>query len=96
MLPHTAGFNAVAVPEKLRPVADLMGGSVGGGLWDFAKTLGAPLRLSDLGLEEAELDRAADMATRQPYDNPRRFTRDDIKTILTAAWRGTRPVIRKT
>jgi maleylacetate reductase len=96
MLPHSAGFNAVAVPEKLRPVADLMGGSVGGGLWDFAKTLGAPLRLSDLGLEEAELDRAADMATRQPYDNPRRFTRDDIKTILTAAWRGTRPVIRKT
>ncbi|WP_019956400.1 maleylacetate reductase [Yoonia vestfoldensis] len=92
MLPHTAGFNAIAVPEQLRPVAELMGGTVGGGLWDFAKALGAPLRLSDLGLEEPDLDRAAEIATRQPYANPRKFTRDDIKTILTDAWRGTRSV----
>ena len=27
MLPHTIGFNAVAVPELLRPVADIFGGS---------------------------------------------------------------------
>jgi len=92
MLPHTAGFNAVTVSEKLRPVAELMGGTVGGGLWDFASSLGAPLRLADLGLDEADLDRAADIATRAPYANPRSFTRADIKTILTDAWRGTRPV----
>lgn len=92
MLPHTAGFNALAVPDKLRPIADLMGGTVGGGLWDFAKRLGAPLRLSDLGLQEADLDRATAIAMRQPYANPRPFTQDDIKTILTAALHGTRPV----
>lgn len=92
MLPHTAGFNAVAVPDKLAPVADLLGGHVGGGLWDFAAGLGAPLRLSDLGLQEADLDRAAEIATRAPYANPRSFTRADITTILTDAWRGTRPV----
>jgi maleylacetate reductase len=92
MLPHTAGFNAVGVPEKLRPVADMMGGSVGGGLWDFAKSLGAPLRLADLGLKEGDLDRAAEIATRQPYANPRAFNRANIKTILADAWRGARPV----
>lgn len=92
MLPHTAGFNAVGVAEKLQPVAEVMGGTVGGGLWDFAKGLGAPLRLADLGLAEDALDQAAEIATRQPYANPRAFTRDDIRTILHDAWRGARPV----
>lgn len=91
MLPHTAGFNAVAVPDKLAPVAGLLGGQVGGGLWDFAKSLGAPTRLADLGLEETDLDRAAEVAVQSPYDNPRSFTQSDIRTILTAAWRGERP-----
>lgn len=91
MLPHTAGFNAVAVPEKLSPVAEIFDGSVGGGLWDFAKANGAPLKLADLGLDEADLDRAADIATRSPYDNPRAFNRDDIRAVLDAAWQGQRP-----
>ncbi|MGB3243537.1 MAG: maleylacetate reductase [Sulfitobacter sp.] len=92
MLPHTAGFNAVAVPEKLAPVADIFGGSVGGGLWDFAKANGAPLKLADLGLSEADLDKAAEIATRNAYENPRRFDRADIRAILDAAWQGARPM----
>jgi maleylacetate reductase len=91
MLPHTAGFNAVAASEKLAPVARIFGGSVGGGLWDFAKANGAPLRLADLGLTEADLDRAAEIASRNPYANPRPFDREDIRSILGAAWRGDRP-----
>ncbi|MBS1302751.1 maleylacetate reductase [Loktanella sp. SALINAS62] len=91
MLPHTAGFNGVAVPDKLAPVAEIFGGSVGGGLWDFAKSNGAPLRLADLGVTEADLDRAAEIATRNPYDNPRPFGREEIRSILGAAWRGDRP-----
>ncbi len=91
MLPHTAGFNAAAVPDKLAPVADIFGGSVGGGLWDFAKANGAPLKLSELGLTEADLDTASEIATRNAYDNPRAFDRNDIRTILQAAWAGSRP-----
>lgn len=91
MLPHTAGFNAVAVPDKLAAVAAMFGGSVGGGLWDFARANGAPLRLADLGMDVDDLDRAADIAIRTPYDNPRSFERDDIRGLLKAAWSGTRP-----
>ena len=91
LIPHTAAFNAVAVPELLAPVAEVFGGSVGGGLWDFAKSCGAPLALRDLGLSEADLDRAADLATANPYDNPRPFTRADIRTLLQNAWEGRRP-----
>ena len=83
--------SAKAVPDKLAPVAEIFGGSVGGGLWDFAKANNAPLKLADLGLSEADLDRAADIATRNPYDNPRPFDREDIRALLGAAWRGDRP-----
>lgn len=91
LLPHTAGFNAQAVPQLLAPVADIFGGQVGGGIWDFAKASGAPLALRDLGLTEADLDRAADIATQAPYPNPRPFDRADIRKLLQAAWEGARP-----
>lgn len=91
LLPHTAGFNAQSVPHLLAPVAQIFGGSVGGGLWDFAKENGAPLALRDLGLTKADLDQAADIATQSPYPNPRPFDRADIRHLLLAAWEGTRP-----
>ncbi|WVT76596.1 maleylacetate reductase (plasmid) [Sinorhizobium chiapasense] len=91
MLPHTAGYNAAAVPDVLDPVARTFGGSVGGGLWDFAKSLGAPLALKDLGLSEADLDRAAAIGTENPYWNPRPIDRQSIRALLQDAWEGNRP-----
>ncbi|MBX4864356.1 maleylacetate reductase [Rhizobium sophorae] len=91
MLPYTAGYNAVAVPKLLAPVADIFGGSVGAGLWDFARQIGAPLALKDLGLSEADLDRAAGIATENPYWNPRPIDRQSIRALLQDAWEGKRP-----
>lgn len=91
LIPHTTAFNAAAVPGLLAPVADAFGAPAGAGLWDFAAALGAPLRLSDLGLTEADLDRAAGIATETPYANPRAFDRAAIRALLQAAWDGTRP-----
>jgi maleylacetate reductase len=92
MLPHTAAFNAVAVPDLLAPVAEIFGGSVGGGLWDFAKSISAPLALRDLGLTEADLDRASEIATENPYWNPRPIDRQSIRELLQGAWEGVRPI----
>ncbi len=91
MLPHTIGFNAVAVPDLLRPVADIFGGSTGGGLHDFATSVGAPLTLRELGLKQDDLDRAAEIATKNPYWNPRPFDRAAIRALLQDAWEGRRP-----
>lgn len=91
ILPHAAGFNAAAVPDLLAPVAEIFGDSVGGGIWDFAKQNGAPMRLRDLGLSEADLDRAAQIATQNPYENPRAFSQTDITELLQSAWLGQRP-----
>lgn len=91
LLPHSAAYNAVAAQRELAPVAELFGGSVGGGLHDFATALGAPLALRTLGLSEVDLDRAADLAVKNPYWNPRPIERDAIRALLQRAWEGTRP-----
>ena len=91
LLPHSAAYNAVAAGTVLQPVAAMFGGTIGGGLHDFAASLGAPMALSDLGLTEADLDRAADIAVRSPYWNPRPIERDAIRALLQNAWAGTRP-----
>jgi maleylacetate reductase len=91
MLPHTAAYNAAAVPDLLASATAIFGGSVGGGLWDFAKAIGAPMALKDLGLSEADLDRAAEIATENPYWNPRPIDRQSIRYLLQDAWEGRRP-----
>ncbi|MFC0218903.1 maleylacetate reductase [Pseudochelatococcus lubricantis] len=91
LLPHSAAYNAGAAARELAPVAELFGGSVGGGLYDFAAALGAPLALRDLGLAKADLDRAADLAVKNPYWNPRPVERGAIRALLQRAWEGARP-----
>jgi maleylacetate reductase len=91
LLPHTAAFNAVAVPELLAPLTQTFGAAPGAGLWDFATEIGAPTRLADIGLTEADLDRAADIAVQNAYANPRPFGRADIRDLLQAAFEGRRP-----
>jgi maleylacetate reductase len=91
LLAHSAGYNASAAAVALAPVAELFGGSVGGGLRDFAASLGAPLALRELGLSEGDLDRAADLATKNPYWNPRPIEREAIRALLQRAWEGARP-----
>jgi maleylacetate reductase len=91
MLPHTIGFNALAVPVLLAPLGDLFGDSPGRGLYAFARAIGAPRALRDLGLKENDLDRAAAMATQNPYANPRPIDRDAIRALLQEAWQGEPP-----
>lgn len=92
LLPHSAAYNAQSAAEALQPLADLFGGgSIGSVLYDFAKRLGAPLALKDLGVREDQLDRAADLAVKNPYWNPRPVERGAVRALLQAAWEGARP-----
>lgn len=92
MLPYAIGFNAETVPELLAPVARIFGGSPGAALFDFARRLGAPRSLAELGLAASDLDRAAELATQAPYWNPRPFDRAAIRSMLKDAWQGRRPL----
>ncbi len=92
LLPYTTAFNEVAVPDLLAPIAAAFGGgSAGGGPWDFAASVGAPRSLKDIGIAESDLDRAAAIAVRNAYANPRPIDEASIRELLQAAWEGRRP-----
>lgn len=91
LLPHTAAYNAPAASSELARATDLFGGNLGSGLFDFAKSIGAPLALRDLGLSLEDLTKAADMAVQNPYKNPREVTREGVLALLTSAYAGQRP-----
>lgn len=92
ILPHAIAFNARAAGRELAPITRIFGGSSPGeSLYQFAKKLGAPMALKDLGMAEADLERATEIATTKPYWNPQPVTKEDIATLLAAAWRGDPP-----
>ena len=92
LLPYTTAFNETAVPDLLEPIAAAFGGgSAGGGLWDFARRIGSPTRLQDIGIKESDLDRAAAIAVKNAYQNPRPIDAGAIRELLQAAWEGRRP-----
>jgi alcohol dehydrogenase class IV len=53
-----------------------------------ARSLGIPGSLAELGLTEADVERAVALATVDPYANPAPVTGDGIRTLLLAALRG--------
>ena len=61
------------------------------GIYDLAAALGAPLALEDIGMPADGLDRAAELATTNPYWNPRPLERGAIRQLLQDAWEGKRP-----
>lgn len=92
VLPHAAAYNAAAAGAALGPVTEILGGGAPGrALRDFAASVGAPVALRDLGLAEDDLDRAAEIATRNPYWNPAPVDRAGIRALLARAWAGETP-----
>ena len=92
MLPYTAAFNGEAAPEAMRRVARALGADEApGALYELMQRAATVKSLKQMGLTMAALGKAADLAVKNPYDNPRPVTRDDVMAILTAAWNGNRP-----
>src|SRR5258708_4964484 len=92
VLPHAIAYNTPAAPDAMARVAHALGASnAAQGLFDLAKSLGAPTALGEIGMREADLDRAADLATVSPYWNPRPLERAGIRALLDDAFYGRHP-----
>ena len=92
VLPHAVAFNAAAVPDLLSPLAAALGVEKPGlGLFEFARSIGAPTTLSELGMAEDGIDVAADLAIENPYWNPREIERPLIRRLIEKAYHGTPP-----
>lgn len=92
VLPHAVGYNAKAAPEAMARIARALGAdNAAQGLHHLALQLGAPTALRDLGMPEAGIDKAADIALSNPYWNPAPLEREDIRGLIGRAWRGDAP-----
>ena len=92
ILPHAIAYNASAAPLAMTRIASALGTSTAaGGLYDLARSQGAPCALRDLGMRSQDLDRAADLAMANTYWNPQPIERNAVFDLLRRAYEGTRP-----
>ncbi len=97
VLPHAVAYNARAVSARVGEAMARVAGALGvadaaAGIYDLMASTGVPRSLRELGMREADLDRAADLAMTSQYPNPRPLEREAIRELLTNAWAGTRPL----
>lgn len=92
VLPHALAYNRAAAPQAMARLARALGTEDGpAGLHALAGALGAPRALRDLGLAEADLDRACEIALANPYWNPRPIEAAPLRALLQRAWEGAPP-----
>jgi alcohol dehydrogenase class IV len=92
VLAHALAYNAAAAPRAMQRIAGALGGgSAAQAVFDLARDNGAPVALRDIGMKEADLDRACEIAMQNQYANPRPLERDTIRQLLQDAFDGRRP-----
>jgi maleylacetate reductase len=92
VLPHALAYNEAAAPDAMRRIARALGAErAPRAVYDLARRHGAPLALRELGMTLADVDKAADIASANPYWNPRPLEREAIRTLLHNAFEGAPP-----
>ncbi|HUQ75252.1 MAG TPA: maleylacetate reductase [Burkholderiales bacterium] len=92
VLPHALRYNAAAAPEAMRRIARALGASdAAAGIWDLEKRLALPMKLADIGMKPADIERAAVIATQAPYPNPRKVQYQGVLDLLQNAYEGRKP-----
>ena len=61
------------------------------GLYDLEAAMGAPLSLESIGMKREGLEHAAELAVQKPFYNPRKLSKDEIRTLLEDAFEGRPP-----
>ncbi|GLW91292.1 maleylacetate reductase and hydroxyquinol 1,2-dioxygenase domain-containing protein [Actinokineospora globicatena] len=92
VLPHALAYNAPYAKEAVRRIGEALGNpDAPAAIHDLLVETGAPTSLRELGLAEADLAQAAELATAKPYPNPAPLTQEGLAGLLRAAWAGERP-----
>jgi maleylacetate reductase len=94
VLPHALAYNAPAVPKAVAKVAGALAvDDAPRGIFDLARKVAAPRGLKEIGMPEAGIDQATDLALSNPYWNPRPLERQGIRNLIARAWAGKAPRI---
>ena len=92
LLAHSVAYNAAATAEGTDRVAEAMGVvDAAQGIYELAQQLGVSVSLKDLGIQEADLDKAVAVTLENPLSNPEPVTEKRLRQLLDNAWRGNPP-----
>ena len=91
VLPQALAFNAPAIPKFMERFAEVLLESNGDaihGLNVLLTKLGVKRGLKEFGFKEENIDKAADIAVRNPYCNPWAIERGPIRELIRRAYAG--------
>jgi maleylacetate reductase len=92
VLPHAVRYNYDAAREAMTRIERALGSEPAPrAIYDLEAKLAIPMKLSELGMREADLERAARIATEAPYPNPRKVEYAPVLELLRDAYHGRRP-----
>jgi maleylacetate reductase len=95
VLPHALAYNAAAAPQAMARIATALGrtgqATAAQAAFDLARDNGARVALKDIGMNEADLDKACDIAMQNQYPNPRPLQKLALRQLLQNAFEGVRP-----
>lgn len=94
VLPHAVAYNAAAARGAMRRIAAALGAQdAAQGLYDLARSVGAPAALKDLGMKADAIGRAVELALASPYYNPAPLRAEGLRRLLENAFEGRRPEV---
>ena len=91
VLPHAIAYNSPKIPEVMKKLADVLPESNGDaihGLNVLLTKLKVKRGLKDFGMQEADVDKAAEIAVSNPYWNPREIEKDPLRETIRRSWAG--------
>lgn len=91
VLPHAISYNAPNIPDAMAKLAEALPDSNGDaihGLNVLLSKLKVKRGVRDFGMEEKDVDKAADIAVGNPYWNPRAIERAPIRELIRRVWAG--------
>jgi maleylacetate reductase len=92
VLPHALAYNRSHAPEAMAAIARAMDAAdAPHAVYALARDHGAPVALREIGMNERDLDHAAELAMASPYWNPRPLEHHAIRQLLQNAFEGRSP-----
>ncbi|EJD02969.1 Dehydroquinate synthase-like protein [Fomitiporia mediterranea MF3/22] len=89
VLPHALAYNAPSAPEAMKKLARALDNEDPvEGLNVLLTKLKVKRGLKEVGMPEDGIDKAADLAFKNKYWNPRPIDRDAIREVIRRAWAG--------
>ncbi|KDQ56268.1 hypothetical protein JAAARDRAFT_306926 [Jaapia argillacea MUCL 33604] len=91
VLPHALSYNAPAIPDQMKKLAEALPESDGDavkGLNVLLAKLGVERSLKKFGMKEEDVDKGTEIAMRNQYWNPRVVEKEKIREVIWRAYEG--------